>query len=159
MDPQLPSISLNPDKFQAALAAAKEHFSLVRKKYPDLKAYLVLSLKGQQTGIGSSPKEIFRDFPDLIIDDSTKAALREFLKTPEPKDASDAEKKRLKEKLESLVQELKYDGRGQVELRFGSMNYEQLWQLQTDDLVDRELTPRTKASIRIVLGTVSHFAS
>ena len=31
-------------------------------------------------------------------------------------------------------------------------------QLQADELVDRELTPQTPASIRIVLGTLAAFA-
>ncbi|NLX23330.1 MAG: hypothetical protein GXY55_16890 [Phycisphaerae bacterium] len=35
------------------------------------------------------------------------------------------------------------------------MDYELIWKLQTDELVDRNLTPQTKASIRIVLGTVA----
>jgi len=36
-----------------------------------------------------------------------------------------------------------------------NLEYDLIWKLQTDELVDRELTPQTKASIRIVLGTVS----
>jgi hypothetical protein len=32
-----------------------------------------------------------------------------------------------------------------------------VWKLQADELVDRNLTPQTKASIRIVLGTLAHF--
>ena len=36
------------------LASADRHFSLIRKKYPDLKMYLVLSLPSGQTRIGSA---------------------------------------------------------------------------------------------------------
>lgn len=53
---------------------------------------------------------------------------------------------------------LKFDGSVQVELRFHDLDYDLIWKLQSDDLVDRELTLRTRASIRIVLGTVSRFS-
>ncbi len=38
------------------------------------------------------------------------------------------------------------------------VSYCLMCKLQVDQLVDRQLTPQTKASIRIVLGTVDHFA-
>jgi hypothetical protein len=47
----------------------------------------------------------------------------------------------------------------QVEIRFDSLNYELIHVLQTDELVDRQLTPQTRASIRIVLGTLSGLLS
>ena len=53
----------------------------------------------------------------------------------------------------------KFDGQSQVEMRFSELNYKLIWQLQTDELVDRQLTPQTKASIRIVLGKVEQFAN
>lgn len=36
--------------------------------------------------------------------------------------------------------------------------YEPISKLQSDELVDRELIPQTRASIRIVLGTLANFA-
>jgi hypothetical protein len=45
---------LSRDQFHAAIKAAQERFSLIRKKHPSLKGYLVISLAGGQTGIGSS---------------------------------------------------------------------------------------------------------
>jgi hypothetical protein len=149
---------LNFDQLQTAVAAANRHFSLIRKKYPDLKMYLVLSLPSGQTRIGSSPKEILKEFPAMVVKNAAKALILDFLKTPESKDASDAEKKRLKDQFENLASELSYDGNCQVEIRFDAFEYESLWQLQSDELVDRSLTPQTRASIRIVLGTISQFA-
>ena len=61
----------------------------------------------------------------------------------------------LSEKLDQLLSQLKYDEKCQVELRFNDLNYDLVWKLQTDDLIDRNLTPQTKASIRIVLGTLT----
>ncbi|MEX1116713.1 MAG: hypothetical protein WEB53_15815 [Akkermansiaceae bacterium] len=149
--------SLTPEQFQAALAAAKRRFALLREKYPSRKGYLVLSLLGEQTGIGSSPKEILKDFPSLIVADAAKLLLVDFLKNEKPKDGSEAEKKRLKEQYEQLASELRYNGIGQVEIRFDQLDYELIWQLQADELVDRALTPQTRASIRIVLGTLADF--
>jgi hypothetical protein len=45
-----------------------------------------------------------------------------------------------------------------VELRFDHLDYALIARLQADELVDRELTPQTRASIRIVLGTLAAFA-
>lgn len=70
-----------------------------------------------------------------------------------------AELDELKEQLEQLGTRLRFVGHSQVELRFHELNYDLIWKLQTDDLVDRRLTPQTKTSIRIVLGTLEHFSS
>lgn len=56
------------NQVQIAVAAAKRQFDLIRKKYPDLQAYLVLSLPGGQTEVGSSPKEILKEFPSMVMD-------------------------------------------------------------------------------------------
>jgi len=156
--PKIPNHVLNHDQFQVAVAAANRQFLLIRKKYPTLKAYLDLSLLGEQTRINSSVKEILSNYPTLIIDDSAKADLLEFLKIPEPKKATPAEKKRLQERFQELAIELKYDAKCQVDMGFIDLNYDLVWQLQADDLVDRNLTPQTKASIRIVLGTIACFS-
>lgn len=39
----------------------------------------------------------------------------------------------------------------------GDLEYALIAHLQADDLVDRELTPQTRASIRIVLGSLAAF--
>lgn len=61
------------------------------------------------------------------------------------------------DKLSPLLERLEVDGKTQVELRFGQLHYKTVWALQSDELVDRELTPQTRSSIRIVLGTVASF--
>ncbi len=149
---------LNADQLQKAVAVAKLRFNLIRKKYPDLKAYLVLALPGGQTGIDSSPIQILSEFPAMVVDDNAKTSVLNLLprlKQSEPATGPDTE--RLKKELEQLVAQLKYDGKCQVELRFHDLNYDLIWKLQTDDLTDRNLTPQTKASIRIILGTLAQF--
>ena len=152
-----PDTRLNYDELQTGVAAANRHFALIRKKYPEPKMYLVLSLPSGQAKIGSSPKEILKEFPTMVVNDAAKALILDFLKKPEPKDATAAEKERLEEQFANLADELGYDGNCQVEVRFDAFEYELLWQLQSDELVDRALTPQTRASIRIVLGIISQF--
>lgn len=155
---QIPGDLLNHDQLQAALAEAIRHFSLIRKKFPDLKAYLVLSLLGGQTNIESSPENMLTEFPGMVVDDEDKTRMQAFLRNPLPKDAKKSEKERWLKKLQELSVTLKYVGKIQVEICFKELNYELIWKLQSDDLVNRDLTPQTKASIRIVLGTISHFS-
>jgi len=54
--------------------------------------------------------------------------------------------------LNQLVHKLKYDEKCQIEIRFLDLKYDLVWKLQADDLIDRNLTPQTKASIRICSG-------
>lgn len=151
---------LNHDQLQVAVAAGKRQFDLIRKKYPDLKAYLVLSLPGGQAKIDSSPKELLREFPAMIVDDGAKTNALDLvsrLETLERQASTGPETERLLKQLDELVPRLRYDEKCQVEIRFNDLNYDLIWKLQVDDLIDRDLTPQTKASIRIVLGTVSRF--
>ena len=152
------ALTLDLPQLQAAVAAAKDRFGRIRAKYPQLRGYLVLSIPGKQTGIGSSPMEILAALPSIVVDDAAKSALLDFLKSPPSKEASETEKKRWSEQLQQLASRLRYHGDCRVEIRFDHLDYALIRQLQSDELVDRELTPQTAASIRIVLGTLSAFA-
>lgn len=145
-------------QLQAAVVATRRQFDLIRKKYPELKASLVLSLPGGQTEIDSPPTEILNKFPAMLIDDSTKTSALNLLERLETTAKLLPEAARLKQQLEQLIPQLKCDDQCQVEIRFQDIKYELIWKLQADDLVDRSLTPQTKASICIVLGTLAQFA-
>ena len=161
---------LNLDQLQVAVAAAKRRFDLLQNKHPDLKAklwngepvsHLVLSLPGGQTGIDSSPTQILREFPAMVVGDDAKASalnLLSRLKILDWKAITGPETERVKEQLTRVAPQLKYDEQCQVEIRFNDLTYDLVWKLQKDDLVNRDLTPQTKASICIVLGTLSRFA-
>jgi hypothetical protein len=154
------SSMLNLEQLKAAVAAANRRFDLIRKKYPELKAYLVLSLPGGQTEIGSSPAQILKEFPAIVVDDSNKTAaldLQSSLELLEWKDKNSPEIQKLKKQLDQIASRLKFDEKCQVEIRFHDLKYDLVWKLQADDLIDHSLTPQTKASIRIVLGTISQF--
>ncbi|MCX6901630.1 MAG: hypothetical protein NT105_23365 [Verrucomicrobia bacterium] len=152
---------LNLSQLRVAVAAGKQRFDLIRKKHPDLKAYLVLSLPGGQVDIDSSPREILAELSRMVVDDAAKAGALELMSRLERLEwqaKAEPEKERLAKQLDQLALRLRYDAKCQVEIRFKDLNYELIWKLQQDDLVDRNLTPQTKASIRIVLGTISRFA-
>ena len=159
---------LSYDQLQAAVAAAKQRFGLVRKKYPDLdqkerpdyKAYLVLSLPGGQVSVDGSPKDILKKFAAMVIDGNAKTralATLHRLRILEGNDEAGPQIEQLTKQWEQFVPQLRYDEQVHVEIRFKNLNYDTIWNLQVDDLVDRDLTPQSKASIRIVLGTLSRF--
>jgi hypothetical protein len=111
--------------------------------------------------IDSSPAQILKDFPAMVVDDSTKTAaldLQSSLELLEWKDKNNPEIGKLKKQLDQIASRFKFDEKCQVEIRFHDLKYDLVWKLQVDDLVDRNLTPQTKASIRIVLGTLAQFS-
>lgn len=151
---------LDFDQLQAAVTAAKQRFELIQKKYPELKTYLVLSLLGQQVEIDGSPKDILTKFPAMVVDNEAKIAALDTLSRIERlewRGDTGTETQLLMKTLDQIVPLLRYLAKSQVEVRFKDLNYELVWKLQTDDLVDHNLTARSKTSIRIVLGTLSQF--
>ena len=148
---------LTSDQLKVAAGAACEHHALIRKKYPKLDAYVVFSIPGAQTSIYSSAREILKELPAMIVDGVAKTEFKAFFKQPEPKDPTEKQKKEIKEEFDRLSSRLCYQSTAFVELRFGNLDYDLIDQLRSDELVNRELTPQTKASIRMVLGTVASF--
>lgn len=128
---------LNFYQLQTAVTAAKWQFAIIRKKYPELKGYLVLSLPGGQTGVDSSPIQILNEFPKLITDEKARATARNLLEQLEAKDLKEPEKARLEQRLAQVARQFKYDETCQVEIRFEQLNYSLIWKLQTDELVGR----------------------
>ena len=151
------STQITPDQLKAAVDATAAHFSLIRKKYPKLDAYAVLSIPGAQTGIRSSPGEIIKELPSVVVDSDEKTKFKSLFKKLQDKDITEEEKKKCTKECELLSKKFLYQSTAFIELRFGHLDYDLIDQLRTDDLVNRELTPQTKASIRIVLGTVACF--
>ena len=145
-------------QLKAAVAAAKGQFGLLRKKYPIINGYLVLSLPSGQTGLDSSPAQILKEFPAVVVDDAAKTSALNLQSSLTDETTSSEVERRSKEKLDQVATLLNFDEKFQVEIRFNDLNYDLIWKLQLDELVDRNLTPQTKASIRIVLGTLAHFA-
>ena len=146
---------INLSEFQEALAAANRQFAKIRKKYPTLRAYLVLSLRGGQTKLDNELVDSIREFPSLLLDNRAKTKTLELIKKLKPKESTKPEQIQLKAELKEMAKDLEFDGSVQVEVRFHDLDYDLIWKLRSEDLVDRELTPQTRASINIVLGTLS----
>lgn len=94
----------------------------------------------------------------MVIDDAAKASLLNLRSRQSETKTGPAAERRMKDQMEHLASQLTYDDKCQVEIRFNDLNYNLVWKLRADDdLVDRNLTPQTRASIRIVLGTLARF--
>lgn len=150
--------SLTLEQFQIAIAAAYRQFNMIRKTYVELKAYLVVGLKGEQTKLDGTLIEMLKEFHGIMYDDAVKPEMIKFLKVPFKNGATKGALKSWQERFSVLAEEVKYNGLCRVEIRFLQLNYALIWKLQVDERVDRAMTPQTKASIRIVLGTISEFA-
>lgn len=154
----MPPDILTLTQFQQAIAAALLQFSQLRKKHPTLKAYLVLSSRSGQTKFDSELADAIREFPVLLLDGAAKTKALELIKKLKPKESNTPEQIQLKDEFKELTKSLDFNGSVQVELRFNQLDYDLIPALQTDVLVDRDLTPQTRASIRIALGTINHFS-
>ena len=56
-----------------------------------------------------------------------------------------------------MVGSLELDDEVQIEMRFKTFDYDSLWQLHRDTLIDVRRTPQSKASIRVVPGGLFDF--
>ncbi len=144
-------------RFRAALALSQIRFALLKERYPRLRGWLVLSNSTGQTDIGGDWLVMLGTFPGLFHDTPAKSSALALLNTAG--DSSGAEqKKELEGRIEALLPHMQVDGTCRVEIRFNDLDYDLIWKLQADELVDQQLTQRSRASIRIVLGTISDLA-
>ena len=123
-----------------------------------MKAYLVLSSRGGQTKFDSNLADSIREFPALLLDGAAKTEALELTKKMKLKESTKPDQIQLKDAFKEQLQDLEFDGSVQVEIRFHDLDYDLIGKLQSDELVDRELTPQIRASIRIVLGMTSRFS-
>ena len=149
---------LDHDQLGQVVANAEDRLAALREKYPKLKAYLVFFLRGNQIGIRSSGGEILAAISGMFENNPARASLQKHYKGKPKKDAKESAREAWSEKLKALEKKLSYIPEARVELRFPNLNYEIIDQLRADPLVDRELTPQTRASIRIVLGKIEELS-
>jgi hypothetical protein len=144
--------------FNRSIAAASRHFSRLQEKYPEMLAYLVISSQGRQVEISQPLKQMILNHPNLMAVGDARNRMQGFLKNTPDKEPTETEKKKQATRFQQLAEELEYDPTQQFELRFHRPDYVLIAKLQSDSLTDQALTPKSKTSIRIVLGTVRHFA-
>lgn len=135
-----------------------ERMSLLESRYPELRAWLVISSPTGQANLDDSIEKMAGDFPALLVDGDAKDKFIRVLREGPPSGSSYEVVKEWRDRVMERASELEFDGTLQVEIRFHDLRYDLVARLQADPLVDRERTPQTGASIRIVLGTLASFA-
>ncbi len=178
---------INAKDLPKIVLAAQKRFHQLEIKYPELEAYLVFSSQYGQTSINSSTEAILQEFPKMLVDDqSRKLAFRKIpiissnsmnlsvqeSRLPSKWMRSENRMSALKRKIAVLERKMERDKLAlrellarveivpdvNIEIRFSQLKYKLVWHLQKDELVDRELTPQSRASIRIVLGGLGEFS-
>lgn len=110
----------------------------LKKKYPQLYGKPMFSVKGEFASTKSSLSEIYKSNPFVFNDqpifpDGIDSVITKLLKkTPLNPDC-------------------------EIVIIFEELDYDLIAELQKDPLIDRQLTPQMRASIRIVLGTIKSF--
>ena len=146
----------------SAFAKGRDILRSLKGKYHDLDAYLVVASHLGQARITDRHLECLDKFPALFVESENKTlaleALADFKKVKKHAEGADGEIKAevgiVLSLLTARIDELEIDDSVRIELRFEELRYALVEKLQKDSLVDRELTPQSKASIRIVIGTL-----
>jgi len=140
-----------------AIAHVSVRHAEIRARYKPLGPDMVFASPYGQLPLDTEPDGVLREFPWMAVDNGAKARALQLM-APQP---TRPNKQSGRQKQQDSVTELhnqlgKLTFRGDVnfELRFRNLKHELIWQLQQDPLIDRELTPQTKASIRIVVTTL-----
>lgn len=148
----------------------RNKYNLIRendKRYEKLKEYLVFSSPYGQCEITSSMRTIAEEFPEMIHDSiykkkacelvqSIRGLRKEIARTFVWKAKDDLREKMYdhEERLEQLAENLEVKEDTFVEIRFNALDYNIVDDLRKDPIISLKHTPQTKASIRIVLGTL-----
>ena len=153
---------MKQDQLCIAVDHANKLFKKIMPRYDKLKGYLVFSSTTGQCNITTDPIEILRQFPEMVEDsDNKKFGLKLIeqisLLEKDKKDVSQS----TRDKIEKLSRDLnKFKDSVVVrketfiEIRFSQHTLEQIFEMQKDPLVSQIYTPQSRASIRIVLGTL-----
>ncbi len=160
---------MNTTELKIVVENANALFKQLKGKYPALAGHLVFSSPHGQCNL-SAPvdlHEILKTFPVMIVDSRQKEKAIGIVQTivsleKDKKDNVDAKEniiekmKQLKGELVQMIDALNLREDTFVEIRFDDkkVNLPLIFDLQKDELISRLHTPQTKASIRIVLGTL-----
>ena len=161
---------MNPEELKITVLRVLDLFKMLRDKYPALAGDLVFSSPRGQCHLTTNVLVIFKTFPDMISDSPQKEKASGIVQSivvleKERKNATADVKEKISEKIKKLTGEvnplldfLELRDDTFVEIRFDAkkVNLPLIFELQKDELVSRVHTPQTKASIRIVLGTLRY---
>lgn len=150
--------NLDWEQFGRARDAALARLKELKAKYPGLQAEVVISSVRGEVAIDASVESIGRTFPAALMDGEEKETVLRIVRARPPQKVSWVIVAEWLKELMAAAVHLRFDGSIQVELRFLVLDYELVEKLQVDPLVDGARTPRSRASIRIVLGTLAEFS-
>ena len=151
----------------------------IGNNYPKLTCYPVFSYLAGQCDLTSDVRGILRKFPDMLHDSEEKSNAAIIIRKiaeleAKLKQANEIRNTTLRNnKIDSLTNDLQalmpelnqltdcFDIRADIfiELRFEKPILEEIFKLQSDPMVSQHYTPQTKASVRIVLGTITDIYS
>lgn len=154
---------MNATQLKSVVDKSNDLFAKLKKKYLGLNGYLVFSSPRGQCELTNNMADILNYFPRMIIDCKQKDKGLQLLQKindieAENKKSGSKSKstEQLRQQLDEIVKCLDVNEDTFVEIRFKGIDYNMLAELQKDELVSQEHTPQTKASIRIVLGTIKN---
>ena len=143
------------DHLIMVIERAKHTMKALSDKYGNRKDYLVFSSRYGQCELTADAKKILSDFPEMIVDTQIKERALEFIKTGQRTEGREKDNHSVQANYErSLLGKLDFRNDTFVEIRFTDRKLESIFEMQKDPLVSQEHTPQTRASIRIVLGTL-----
>jgi len=137
-----------------AIAHVSVRHAEICARYKALGPDVVFASPYGQLPPDTEPDEVLRKFPWMAVDNGAKARALQLMPPQPPRPHKQSGKQKPEAgvtELHSQLDKLTFRGDVNFELRFRNLKYELIWQLQQDPLIDRELTPQSKSSIRIVL--------
>jgi hypothetical protein len=140
-------------------------FDKLKGRYNALAGYLVFSSNAGQCELTTDVIKILKEFPAMFADSRQKEKAIEIMETITALESDKKKSEEVKSKSVQTIEKAKSDlsqitnnlevrENTFVEIRFKKADLDLIFELQKDELVSREHTPQTKASIRIVLGTI-----
>ncbi len=154
---------MNATQLKSVVDKSNDLFAKLKKKYLGLNGYLVFSSPYGQCEVTTNLVNILNYFPLMISDYKQKDKGLQLLNKinlieAENKKSSGNPKstEKLRQQLNEIVKCLDVIEDTFIEIRFKEINYNIVCELQKDELVSQEYTPQTKASVRIVLGTIKN---
>ncbi len=155
---------LKPEALKTVREKANAIFRQLKEKYRDLSGYLVFSSNWGQCELTTDMIKILKDFPEMVAESWEKEKALELIKVAteletskksgDAKAAATQAAERAKADFSATVNQLILLADVYVEIRFKRTDLDLIFALQEDELISRKHTPQTKASIRIVLGTL-----
>lgn len=155
---------LKPVELKTVTEKANAIFTQLKEKYRGLSGYLVFSSNRGQCELTTDVAKILKDFPEMVVESREKEKALELIKTAtelemgkksgDAKAAATQVAERTRADFSAAVNQLLLLADVYVEIRFKHADLDTIFAMQKDELISQSHTPQTKASIRIVLGTL-----